>query len=82
MTTLFAVQLMMYMKGSPVAAMMDFDGWLFFVTSCVSHAACLALLPFLVLFTPFGLFGRYRTGGALMAVGVSLLSVLIFLNMQ
>lgn len=81
-TVLFAVQLMMYMKGSPVAAMMDFGGWLFFVTSCVSHAACLALLPFLVLFTPFGLFGRYRTGGALMAVGVSLLSVLIFLNMQ
>ncbi|MDE6353974.1 MAG: DUF3413 domain-containing protein, partial [Prevotella sp.] len=81
-TALFFVQLMMYMKGSPVAAMMDFEGWLFFVVSCVYHAACLALLPFVLLFTPFGLFGRYRIGGALMAFGVSLLSVLIFLNMQ
>lgn len=81
-TALFAVQLMLYMKGSSVAEMMDFGGWLFFVTSCVSHAACLAMVPFLVLFTPFGLFGRYRIGGGLMAVGVSLLSVLIFINMQ
>ena len=81
-TALFAVQFMFYMKGSTVLEIMDFSGWLFFVTSCVSHAACFALVPFLLLFTPFGLFGRWRTGGVLMTTGVSLLSIFIFLNMQ
>ncbi|MGN1263599.1 MAG: DUF3413 domain-containing protein [Prevotella sp.] len=81
-TILFAVQFMFYMKGIHAMEIMEWDTWLFFVTSCISHAACFALVPFLLLFTPFGLFGRYRTGGVLMAVGVSLLSILIFLNMQ
>lgn len=78
---LFAIQLMAYMKGNVVADSMDFGGWLFFIASCVSHGATLALLPFL-LFLPFGLFGKSRTGGIVMAVGVTVVSLLIFVNMQ
>ncbi|MDE6150845.1 MAG: arylsulfatase, partial [Prevotella sp.] len=42
---LFAIQLFSFMNGI-VASVMDFTGWLFFIASCVSHAACLALIPF------------------------------------
>lgn len=78
---LFALQLMVYIKGSTALEVMDFGGWCFFVASCVSHGATLALLPFL-LFLPFGLAGKSRLGGALMAVAVTVVSLLIFVNMQ
>lgn len=81
-TALFAVQLILYIKGSSVLEIMDFGGWAFFVTSCVSHGATLALLPYLLLFMPLGLAGHRKAGGWLMTAGVSVISLLIFLNMQ
>lgn len=81
-TALFAIQLMLYMKGSTVVQMMDAAGWLFFVTSCISHAATLALIPFTVLFVPLALMRCPRIGGALMTAGVSVISLALFINMQ
>lgn len=81
-TALFVIQLMTYMKGSPLAQTLDAGGWLFFITSCISHGAMLAAIPFLLLFMPFCAARRPNTGGVLMTVGVSLLSLLIFIDMQ
>lgn len=61
---LFAFQLFSFMN-SIVASVMDVTGWLFFITSCVSHAACLALIPFLLLFLPLCLLGQWRVGGGI-----------------
>lgn len=44
---IIAVQFIFYMYGNPVVELMDFEGWLFFVASCVSHASQVALIPFI-----------------------------------
>ena len=80
-TLLFAVQLGLFMN-SIVASVMDFTGWMFFITSCVSHAACLALVPFLLLYIPLCLCGQWKWGGVSLITFVSVVSLLLFLDMQ
>lgn len=81
-TAFIAIQFLLFIKGSTVLSSMDFTGWLFYVTSCVSHAACLALIPFLLLYLPLSALHHWKIGGALMVMLLSLVSVLIFLDMQ
>lgn len=78
---LFALQLMLYIKGSTALEVMDFGGWCFFVASCLSHGATLALIAFL-LFLPFGVAGWRRAGAAVMTTAVVIISLLLFVNMQ
>lgn len=78
---LFAVQLFLFMNEI-VASVMDFTGWTFFVTSCISHAACLALIPFLLLYLPLCLLRQWKWGGGLFVAFISVLSLLLFLDMQ
>ncbi len=78
---LFAVQLMLYIKGSTVLSVMDFGGWMFFIASCLSHAACMALVPLLV-YVPFALLRSARAGLTVMAVLSAIIAILLFLNMQ
>ncbi len=80
-TLLFFVQFLLYIKGSNILPVMDFGGWIFFITSCLSHAACVALVPFLV-YMPFALIRQMKVGLGVMTTLNVLLSVLIFLNMQ
>ncbi len=80
-TLLFSIQFMLYIKGSNILPIMDFGGWAFFLTSCLSHAACVALIPF-VLFLPFALFRQCKIGLSVMSFLIALCSILIFLNMQ
>ena len=81
-TVFLAVQFLLFIKGSSVLLSMDFTGWLFFITSCVSHAACLTLIPFLLFYLPLSALHHWKIGGALMVTVLSLVSVLIFLDMQ
>lgn len=76
------VLLMAYMPGNPIVSVMDGGGWLFFVTSCVGHAALFCLALFLLLYLPAALLRRPRAAGALLVAGVSVLAVLAFVNMQ
>lgn len=46
-TLLIAIQFGFYIVGTTVLDFMDFEGWLFFMASCVSHASQFALIPFL-----------------------------------
>lgn len=73
---------MFYMVGDPVAQSMDATGWIFFLTSCLSHASIVMLPVWLVLFLPFTLLHMRRAAATLLVTGTSLLTILAFVNMQ
>ena len=76
------ILLMCYIQGDVVAGKIDATGWLFFVTSCLSHAALIVLALWLVLYLPWALLRWRRVAVGLFVSGVALLSVVGFLNMQ
>ena len=47
-TLLLAIQFGSYIIGSTVLDFMDFEGWVFFIASSVSHASQFALIPYLL----------------------------------
>lgn len=81
-TIFMAIQFLFFIKGSTALASMDFSGWLFFITSCFSHAATLALIPFLILYLPLAAWRHWKIGGSIMVAVLSVVSILIFLDMQ
>lgn len=48
-TIILSIQLFYFIVGSSVSTYMDFSGWLFYIASCLSHAATISLIP-LILF--------------------------------
>ena len=74
--------LMFYIQGDSVVASMDAAGWLFFVTSCLSHAAILLLTLWLVFFLPWALLKLRRLAATLLITATSLLMMVGFINMQ
>ena len=77
-----AVQFFLYLLRSQQAGYMDFGGWAYFVSSCLSQAALVALIPYLLLYLPLALTGWRRTAAAVQVAVTGLLSVLIYLNSQ
>lgn len=47
-TILLAIQFGCYIIGSTTLEFMDFEGWVFFIASCVSHASQFAFVPYLL----------------------------------
>lgn len=81
-TMLIAALFFSYIWGDGVASTMDATGWVYFITSCIGHAALLVLALFLLFFLPWQLLRFERTAKSLFVGSVSLLSVLVFVNMQ
>ena len=80
-TLLIALQFGLYITDSSILELMDLEGWLFFITSCISHAAMFALIPYLLslIFT----FCRCtKTARVIQIVGVVLLCIINYLNSQ
>ena len=80
-TLLIALQFGLYITDSSILGLMDLEGWLFFITSCISHAAMFALIPYLLslIFT----FCRCtKTARIIQIVGVVLLCIINYLNSQ
>ena len=80
-TFVIVVQFMKYIFDSQILGIMDFMGWTFYVTSCISHAACIAIITFII----YSLFLLIRLPrlGSIVAITVSvLLSSLIHVNEQ
>lgn len=73
---------MFYIQGDIVAQQIDGWGWLFFLTSCLSHATILVLALYLVFFLPWVLMRLKRLAAILFVTAVSLLGILSFVNMQ
>ena len=80
-TLLIALQFGLYITDSSILELMDLEGWLFFITSCISHAAMFALIPYLLslIFT----FCRCtKTARIVQIVGIVLLCIINYLNSQ
>lgn len=80
-TLLIALQFGLYITDSSILGLMDLEGWLFFITSCISHAAMFALIPYLLslIFT----FCRCtKTARIVQIVGIILLCIINYLNSQ
>lgn len=80
-TLLIALQFGLYITDSLILGLMDLEGWLFFITSCISHAAMFALIPYLLslIFT----FCRCtKTARIVQIVGIILLCIINYLNSQ
>lgn len=80
-TLLITLQFGLYITDSSILEMMDLEGWLFFITSCISHAAMFALIPYLLslIFT----FCRCtKTARIVQIVGIVLLCIINYLNSQ
>lgn len=80
-TLLIALQFGLYITDSSILGLMDLEGWLFFITSCISHAAMFALIPYLLslIFT----FCRCtKTARIIQIVGIVLLCIINYLNSQ
>ena len=80
-TLLLALTFFCYIIGSTILPVMDVMGWLFFVLSCLSHAAIIMLLPL----AGYALLARLRqpwVAGVWFVTSVSLLLVLTMLNLQ
>ena len=74
--------LMFYIVGDTVCESMDALGWVFYITSCLSHAAIVVLALWLVLFLPWALLKLRRLATILLVTGVCLLTMTAFVNMQ
>lgn len=81
-TLLLALLLLSYVVGDTIAPSIDAVGWLFYVTSCLSHAAIVAVALWLVLFLPWQLLRLRRLAAVLIVAGMSLAAMLAFVNMQ
>lgn len=81
-TLVVGVLLMCYMSGDTVSESMDAVGWVFFLTSCLSHAAIVVQALWIVFYLPWALLGFRRLAAALMVTATTLLTTLTFVNMQ
>ncbi len=80
-TLLIAVQFGSYITGSSMLDFMDFEGWIFFIASCISHASQFALVPYLL--AAILLACRLpKTAVVVQFIGVVLLCILNYLNSQ
>ena len=73
---------MFYIQGDSIISRIDGWGWLFFITSCLSHAALLVLALFLVFFLPWVLLRQIKLATILFISSVSMLASVCVLNMQ
>ena len=78
---LLAFMFCTYMIGSSVLSSMNFEGWVFFVVSAISHASMFMLVPFLVAL-PINMMGWRKTALGIQGVLVALIFVLNFINEQ
>lgn len=78
---MLAAQFFLYLLRSGQADCMDAGGWCYFLASCLSHAAQVALLPWL-LSLPGAVCGRRRVAIGLQVAGMALLCACNSLNMQ
>jgi len=80
-TLLLAVLFASYMAGSQVSMLMDTTGWVFFLTSCLTHAAVLMLVPLLVVGVPLTLCKvSARVSGSVIAVLHAFLFIMVVIN--
>ena len=70
-----------YMIDSQITSLMDFTGWTFFLTSCLTHAAIIMLVPFLVIGLPLTLCKvPARISGSIIALLHAIVFIMVVIN--
>lgn len=83
LSTLFlAILLFIYIFFDVTCQIMDFSGWIYFITSCLSHSALITTALFLVFFVPEYFLGARKVAQVLIIIAVCLVSVLCLINLQ
>ena len=80
-TAVVTAQFIVAIFCSQILGIMDLGGWMFYLSSCVSHAACLAIVPAILYFI-FLLFRMRKTGYAIWIVFSTILSCVLLIDMQ
>ena len=75
------VQFLFYLLHSQILGMMDSLGYAFYLTSCISHAACIALPPLLA-YMVVSLTGLRRMSTGLFVVLATFISAVVYVNEQ
>ncbi len=79
---ILAVEFFIYLIRGQQAGYMDFGGWVYFICSCLSQAAQLALFPYLIFYLPLALTGWRRTAATLQVGLTAVMCILVYLNSQ
>lgn len=83
LSTLFlAILLFIYIFFDSTLQIMDFPGWVYFITSCLSHSALITTAFFLVFYIPEYLLGAKKAARILIIASISLISILSLINLQ
>lgn len=83
LSTLFlAVLLFSYIFFDTTRQIMDFPGWLYFTTSCLSHSALVTGVLFLLFFIPEYFLGAKKLSLILILIAISMAAVLCLINLQ
>lgn len=80
-TGVLTVQFMFYLFHSQILGMMDFWGWTFYIASCISHSACIALIPFLI-YIVLTFMGCKRLAITVFVLLATFTSVMVYINEQ
>lgn len=75
------LQFFKYLFDSQVLQMMGFGSSIFYLFSCISHSACIALIPYLVYIVLVAVAAR-RTAATWFVIAATFVSALIFVNEQ
>ena len=80
-TLLLAILFACYMWGNPIDELLDTTGWIFFLTSCVTHSAILLLFPLLFIGIPLTLCKvPAKISGSIISVLHTFLCVVVVIN--
>ena len=78
---LLALVFLDYLLRSASLSFMDVGGWIFYLLSCLSHAALFAALPYVLLWVPTALLGcSQRVSATLGCIGQTLVLTLFVIN--
>lgn len=80
-TLLLSLQFLHYMYKSPQFELMDFHGWVFYLSAAISHAATFALVPYLLVYVPWvAITGKGRVPSFVHALLMAVINILACLN--
>lgn len=81
LTSCITMMFIWYILNSQILDVMDFMGWVFYITSCVSHAACLSLIIY-VLYAAIAITSLSKVAKVTMSLLSTFGIILCYINQQ
>jgi membrane-anchored protein YejM (alkaline phosphatase superfamily) len=81
LTSCITIMFVWYILNSQILGVMDFMGWTFYITSCISHAACLSLIVY-VLYAAIAITSLSKVAKVIMSLLSAFGIILCYINQQ